>query len=211
MMMAVVSSEVLGSYARWNFAYGGMVARGADEPIVVVNKLHDLASELARFEKEMRAPGAAAAAAAVAAADGASGGIGVTNSVAVTPSPLPFGHRPNGNAQRAQHAGGFESLNGVHEDGESCEYGDKSALVGRRVLALHVGESRTASLGAGGALSAPRPSWHSGTIIAHARKDRWLIHLDNCVESVVTLPDQTAHVGREIVSRCNCGCGRRIE
>ena len=47
----VVSSDVIGRYARWGFAYGGVVDRGPDEPMLHVNRTEDLAKELGRFEQ----------------------------------------------------------------------------------------------------------------------------------------------------------------
>jgi hypothetical protein len=49
-LTAVVSSQVLGSYERWGFTYGGLVDLGNSQPPLVANWLPQLRVELGRFE-----------------------------------------------------------------------------------------------------------------------------------------------------------------
>ena len=59
-LMAVVSSDVLGRYARWGFSYGGVVP-STDEhaPPVLVDRIDKLHQELKHFEQAMTRPAAA--------------------------------------------------------------------------------------------------------------------------------------------------------
>ena len=57
-LMAVVSSDVLGRYARWGFSYGGVVpaADGESSPPLLVDRIDKLHTELKHFEQAMTRP-----------------------------------------------------------------------------------------------------------------------------------------------------------
>jgi hypothetical protein len=57
-LMAVVSSDVLGRYMRWGFSYGGIMPSGHDEskPPVLIDRIDRLHSELTHFEQALARP-----------------------------------------------------------------------------------------------------------------------------------------------------------
>ena len=59
-LMAVVSSDVLGRYARWGFSYGGVLPSldGSVRPPVLVDRIDQLHKEIGRFEAAMARPAA---------------------------------------------------------------------------------------------------------------------------------------------------------
>ena len=56
-MMSVASSDVLKRYARWGFAYGGVIGGAPGESSISVNRLDQLYTELGRFEDAMMCAG----------------------------------------------------------------------------------------------------------------------------------------------------------
>ena len=53
-LMAVVSSDVLGRYKRWGFSYGGMVGQTDSESVpVLVDRIDRLHNQLQHFEAAM--------------------------------------------------------------------------------------------------------------------------------------------------------------
>mmetsp|Transcript_58818 Transcript_58818/g.161426 ORF Transcript_58818/g.161426 Transcript_58818/m.161426 type:complete len:366 (+) Transcript_58818:110-1207(+) len=50
-LMAVISSDVLACYRRWGFSYGGVVERGNQGLVEVIDRLPALTDELRRFEE----------------------------------------------------------------------------------------------------------------------------------------------------------------
>jgi len=55
-LMSVVSSDVLGRYARWGFSYGGLVGSGDNAPAVLVDRIDKLQHEMKRFEASIAKP-----------------------------------------------------------------------------------------------------------------------------------------------------------